>query len=79
MAKLMEGGAVPVDRLEIGCRRRHLHEIARRAVEGPVAADAEIDAGRRDQRLGLAARSCRAAAAARPSRCPPADRRIGRR
>ena len=49
----MECGSVPIDRLEIGLRRRHLHEIVRRAVEGARAADAEIDAGRGDQRFGL--------------------------
>lgn len=44
---------MPVDRLEIGVRPGHLHVILRGAVEGPVAADAKIGAGRGDQRLGL--------------------------
>jgi hypothetical protein len=44
-AKLVKGGAVPVDRFEIGSRRRDLHEIAGRAVEGALAADAELSAG----------------------------------
>src|SRR5437868_6843610 len=52
MTELVESGSVPVDRLEIGSRRRHLHEIARRVVVGARTADAEIRAGRRDQRLG---------------------------
>ena len=44
---------MPVDRLEIGLRRRDLHIVVRGHVEGPAAADAEIDAGRFDQRLDL--------------------------
>ena len=36
MTELMESGSVPIDRLEIGSRRRHLHEIARRVVVGAV-------------------------------------------
>src|SRR5438128_3428532 len=52
MTELVESGSVPVDRLEIGSRRRHLHEIARHVVVGARTADAEIRAGRRDQRLG---------------------------
>ena len=51
MTELVQRRAVPVDRLEIGLRRRHLHEVGRRHVEGAAAADAEVDAGRRDQRL----------------------------
>lgn len=53
MAEFMEGRAVPVDRLEVSLRRRHLHEIAQWAVEGPRATDAKIRSGRRDQPLGL--------------------------
>jgi hypothetical protein len=45
------GRAVPVDRLEIGLRRRDHHEVRVRRVEGSIAADAEVDAGRPDQRL----------------------------
>src|SRR3954467_9290503 len=52
MTKLMESGSVPIDRLEIGSRRRHLHEIARRVVIGACTADAEIRAGGGNQRLG---------------------------
>ena len=52
-AELMTDGAVPVDRLEISRRRRHLDEIGARHIEGAIAADAEIGAGRADQRLGL--------------------------
>ena len=51
MAQLMQGRAVPVDRLEIGLRRRDHHEVRTRRIEGAVAADAEVDAGRPDQRL----------------------------
>jgi len=40
----VEGGAVPIDRFEIGGRRRDLHEVVRRAVKGAAAADAEIRA-----------------------------------
>ena len=53
MTELVECRPVPIDRLEIGVRPGHLHVILRGAVEGPVAADAEIGAGRGDQRLGL--------------------------
>lgn len=53
MTEFVECGAVPVDRLEIGLRRRDLHIVVRRHVEGPAAADAEIDAARIDQRLDL--------------------------
>ena len=51
MAELVQGRAVPVDRFEIGLRRRDHHEVGARRVEGAVAADAEVDAGRADQRL----------------------------
>ncbi len=51
MPQLVQGGAVPVDRLEIGLRRRDHHEVRTRRIEGAVAADAEVDAGRPDQRL----------------------------
>src|ERR1700722_522895 len=53
MTELVERGPVPVDRLEIGVRPGHLHVIVRGAVEGTVAADAKISAGRGDQRLGV--------------------------
>src|SRR6185437_13754180 len=49
--ELVQRGAVPVDRLEIGLRRRHLHIVMRWCVEGAAAADAEVDARRLDQRL----------------------------
>jgi hypothetical protein len=52
MTELMERGPVPIDRLEIGRRRRHLHEIGRRVVVGARTADAEIGAGGGNQRLG---------------------------
>jgi hypothetical protein len=53
MAKFMQDRAMPIDRLEICCRRRHLNIIFQRDVEGAIAADAKIDAGRLDQRLDL--------------------------
>ena len=53
MTKLMQGGPVPVDRFEIGVRPRDLDEIMVGAVEGAIAADAEVGAGRNDERLGL--------------------------
>jgi len=52
MTELVECGPVPIDRLEIGSRRRHLHEIARCVVVGARTADAEVRAGGGDQRLG---------------------------
>ena len=52
MAQLVERGAVPVDRFEIGGRWRDLHEVVRRAVEGAVAADPKIRSRGPDQRLG---------------------------
>ena len=51
MTKFMQGRAVPVDGLEIGLWRWHLHIVVRRHVEGTVPADPNIDAGRFDQRL----------------------------
>src|SRR5690606_6880047 len=42
---------VPVDGLEISQGRRDRHIVLGRDVEGPVSADAEIDAGRLDERL----------------------------
>ena len=52
MAEFMEGGSMPIDRFEIGPWRRHPHEIARRIVVGARTADAEIRAGRSNQRFG---------------------------
>src|SRR5882672_8430915 len=51
MTELMERGPVPIDWLEIGSRRRHLDEIARRVVVGARTADSEIRAGRGNQSL----------------------------
>ena len=53
MPELMKDGPVPVDRLEKRRGRRHLDVVGARDVEGAVAADADIGAGRADQRLGL--------------------------
>jgi hypothetical protein len=49
--QFMQGRAMPVDRLEIGLGRRHLHIVGSGHVEGAVAANKEIDARRLDQRL----------------------------
>jgi hypothetical protein len=53
MTEFVERGPMPVDRLEIGVGPGHLHIILRGAIEGAVTAEAEIGAGRGDQRLGL--------------------------
>jgi len=52
MPELMESGPVPIDWFEIGRRRWHLHEIARRVVIGARTADAEICARGCNQCLG---------------------------
>src|SRR5258707_1829477 len=52
MTELMECGPVPIDRLEISRRRRHLHEIAGRVVVGTCTADAEIRTRGCNQHLG---------------------------
>ena len=51
MTEFMQRGAVPIDRLEIGLRRRDLHIVFGRRVEGAIAADAKVDAGGLDQRF----------------------------
>jgi hypothetical protein len=53
VAELMHGGPVPVDGLEIGLRPRDLNEIMDGAVEGAIAANAEVGAGRGDQCFGV--------------------------
>jgi hypothetical protein len=53
MPQFMTDGPVPVDRLEERRGRRHPDVVFARDVEGTVTADAEIGAGRADQRLGL--------------------------
>src|SRR5215471_13376292 len=53
MAELVQGSPVPVDGLEIRLRPRHLYEIMGSVVEGTVAADAEVGAGRGDQHLDV--------------------------
>ena len=52
VAELVERCAVPIDRLEVGLRRRHPHEVGAHVVIGLVAADPEVDAGGPDQGLG---------------------------
>ena len=51
MGTFVQGGAVPVDRLEERLRRRDHHIVLRGNIEGAVAADTEVDAGGLDQRL----------------------------
>src|SRR3546814_7958697 len=51
MAKLVERGAIPIDRFMKCGLRRHLHEIMARAVKGLAAADIDARAGRGDQRI----------------------------
>src|SRR3954447_25234248 len=53
MRQLVEGRSMPIDWFKIGLRRRHLHIVFRRHIEGTVAADAEVDAGRLDQVFDL--------------------------
>src|SRR3954452_15586310 len=53
MRQLVESRSMPIDWFKIGLRRRHLHIIFRRHIEGTVAADAEVDAGRLDQVFDL--------------------------
>ena len=51
VTEFVQRRAVPVNRMEIGGRRWHLHVVFGRRVEGAVAADAEVDAGCPDQRF----------------------------
>jgi hypothetical protein len=53
MTELMKGRAVPVDGLEVRLRRRHLHIIVHRHIEGTLATDAKVDSCGSDQRLDL--------------------------
>ena len=53
MTELVADRPVKIDRLEEGRRRGHLDGVGARDIEGAVAADADIGAGRADQRLGL--------------------------
>ena len=75
MTELVQRRAVPVDRLEIGLRRRDLHIVLRGHVEGAAAADAEVDAVALISASTLGSISPAPAAARRP-RDPPADLRI---
>src|SRR5580700_6569206 len=51
VAKFMERGAMPIDRLKICCWRRYLHIVLGRRIVGPIATDTELDAGRLDEDL----------------------------
>jgi len=53
MTELVQGRPVPVDGLVIGLGPRNLNEIMDGAVEGAIAADAEVGAGRGDQCHGV--------------------------
>jgi len=75
--QLMKGRPMPIDRLEVGGEWRHPHIIFCRHIEGAVAADAKVDAGRLDQVLHP--RSYSAVEAAPWSRSPQASRHTDRR
>src|SRR5947207_11422390 len=49
MTEFMQRGAMPIDRLEIGLRRRDLHVVFGRSIEGALAANAKRYAGGLDQ------------------------------
>src|SRR5258708_33243621 len=49
MTEFMQRGAMPIDRLEIGLRRRDLHVVFGRSIEGALAANVERYAGGLDQ------------------------------
>jgi hypothetical protein len=53
MTQLMTDCPAPVDRLEKSRERPHVDVVGTGNIEGAVPADAENDAGRADQRLGL--------------------------
>ena len=52
VAELMQRGAMPVDRLEIGLRGRDLHIVFGRRIECAIAANMKRDAGRLDSAAG---------------------------
>ena len=49
VAKLMQGGPVPIDRFDLSLGPRHLYEIVDRAVICAIATDAEVGARRLNQ------------------------------
>src|ERR1700686_3839060 len=49
MTEFMQRGAMPIDRLEIGLRRRDLHVVFGRSIEGALAANAKRYAGGLDE------------------------------
>lgn len=51
MPQLMQGRAMPVDRLEIGLGPGDLNEIRTRCIEGLVSAQAQVDAAGTNERL----------------------------
>lgn len=53
VSELVQGGAMPVDRLEVGLRPRYLHVVVGRTVERLVAADPKVRAGGGDEGGGL--------------------------
>ena len=53
MSKFMQYCTMPVDGLEESRGWRHLDVIGDRHIKGAIAADADVGAGRADQRLGL--------------------------
>ena len=56
MHKLMQRGAMKVDRARKTPGRRDPHVVCARHIEGAIAADAEIDAGILDDGLDLGGR-----------------------
>src|SRR5215475_355211 len=75
MTELMQRGAVPVDRLEIGLRGWDLHIVFSRRIEGTIAANAKRDASGPDQ--GFDRGLDQTWREARRWRCPRPDHRIG--
>lgn len=51
VTQLVQGRPMPVDRLEIGLWRRHLHVVEGRHIEGAITTDTEVDVGGPDQCL----------------------------
>lgn len=53
VAELVQRGPMPVHRLEIGLRRRHLDGVGHHVVEGAIATDLDVRPGDADQGFGL--------------------------
>ena len=79
MAKLVETGAVVVDRREERRLRRYLDVIGGGHIESALAADPKIGLGRRDQRFGARDDIVIGNARRLGDKLSPASRRIARR